>query len=280
VLAAALAATAAWSFLLLRRTPAWHPWLGWAELVVGLAVAALITVRSPLHGRLSGLVAGIAIAAAMAGPASYTLATVSQAHSGAIPSAGPAGASGFGPGRPRGGGPGGRPLAAGPPFLGGGGGQAAGQFPQGPGGTPGQGGFGPGGRANGRIGGLLNGSTPSAALAATLSEGSTRYTWIAAAVGSNEASGYQLATSKPVMAIGGFNGTDPFPTLAQFEGYVRQGKVHYFIATGGHSGANPTSSASGQITAWVESRFTAVSTPSSGGVVLYDLTKPTTTGTG
>ena len=35
------------------------------------------------------------------------------------------------------------------------------------------------------------------------------------------------------MAIGGFNGSDPSPTLAQFKAYVAQGKIHYFIASGG-----------------------------------------------
>ena len=52
----------------------------------------------------------------------------------------------------------------------------------------------------------------------------TRYTWVAAAVGSNNAAGYQLATGEPVMAIGGFNGTDPSPTLAQFQQYVADGQ--------------------------------------------------------
>ena len=33
----------------------------------------------------------------------------------------------------------------------------------------------------------------------------------------------------PVMAVGGFNGTDPAPTLAQFQQYVADGKIHYFI---------------------------------------------------
>ena len=47
-----------------------------------------------------------------------------------------------------------------------------------------------------------------------------RYTWVAATVGSNNASGYQLATGDPVMAIGGFNGSDPSPTLAQFQQLV------------------------------------------------------------
>ena len=52
----------------------------------------------------------------------------------------------------------------------------------------------------------------------------------------NSAAGYQLATGEPVMAIGGFNGTDPAPTLAQFEQYVSEGKIHYYIAGGGGFG--------------------------------------------
>jgi len=51
--------------------------------------------------------------------------------------------------------------------------------------------------------------------------------------GANSAAGYQLATDDPVMAIGGFNGTDPSPTLAQFQAYVAEGKIHYYISGGG-----------------------------------------------
>jgi 4-amino-4-deoxy-L-arabinose transferase-like glycosyltransferase len=152
------------------------------------------------------------------------------------------------------------------------------------GGAPGAAGQSPAfsGAGRGAAGGLLNGSQPSAALTATLKQDSSRYTWVAAAVGSNQASGYQLATSKPVMAIGGFNGTDPAPTLAQFERYVQQGKIHYFIAGGGGAGGlgpqgagggNATSSTSSQITSWVESHF---SSKTLGGVTVYDLTKPLT----
>ena len=35
------------------------------------------------------------------------------------------------------------------------------------------------------------------------------------------------------MAIGGFNGSDPSPTLAQFQQDVADGKIHYFLAGGG-----------------------------------------------
>jgi len=97
---------------------------------------------------------------------------------------------------------------------------------------------------------------------------------VAAAIGSNEASGYQLATGRSVMPIGGFNGTDPSPTLAQFERLVAEGKIHYFIA-GGAFGGGPgggSSSTSSAIASWVESHFTSTTV---GGVTLYDLTSPT-----
>jgi len=122
----------------------------------------------------------------------------------------------------------------------------------------------------------LNGSTPSAALTTALSADASRYTWIAAAVGSNSASGYQLATGDPVMAIGGFNGTDPAPTLSQFEADVREGRIHYFINDGGSlggggagRGGNGTSDSSA-ITQWVEAHFAAKTV---GGTTIYDLTK-------
>ena len=53
------------------------------------------------------------------------------------------------------------------------------------------------------------------------------------------------------MAIGGFNGSDPSPTLAQFQQYVADGEVHYFLAGGGFGGQNGGSSASSEIADWV-----------------------------
>ena len=105
---------------------------------------------------------------------------------------------------------------------------------------------------------------------ALLRAGADSYTWVAAAIGSNNASGYQLATGEPVMAIGGFNGTDPSPTLAQFQQYVAEGKVHYFIS-GGTGGGTLTggSAAAQEIAGWVEESFTATTV---GGATVYDLT--------
>jgi len=127
----------------------------------------------------------------------------------------------------------------------------------------------------------LNSSQSNAALNKALQADAGQYTWAAATVNSNNAAGYQLASREPVMAIGGFNGTDPAPTLAQFEKYVSEGKVHYFIAGaggfggggfggGGFGGAGAgTADDASQITSWVESHFTAENV---GGVTVYNLT--------
>src|SRR5262249_17955779 len=115
-------------------------------------------------------------------------------------------------------------------------GQTGGQPGQ-TGGQPGQaGGTGANGTdgagRGGGMGGLLNGSSSSSAMTSLLKKDASSYTWVAATIGANNASGYQLASEQPVMAIGGFNGSDPYPTLAEFEKYVQQGKIHYFIVGG------------------------------------------------
>ena len=122
------------------------------------------------------------------------------------------------------------------------------------------------------MGGLLNASTPSSELVQTLLQGSDQYTWVAATIGANQASGYQLATDASVMPIGGFNGSDPSPTLAQFQQLVADGRIHYFIS-GGFGGGGPGggSGTASEISAWVSSSFTSTTV---GGITLYDLTAP------
>ena len=48
--------------------------------------------------------------------------------------------------------------------------------------------------------------------------------------------GLQLASGVPVMPMGGFMGSDPAPTLAQFQEYVATGQVRYFVEGGGPGG--------------------------------------------
>jgi 4-amino-4-deoxy-L-arabinose transferase-like glycosyltransferase len=253
-LAAALAVSCAWAFLLLNRSPDWYPALRAAVLVVGLASAVLVVVMRPAWRRLALVAAAAGLAAALAGPAAYTLQTVSTAHAGAIPSAGPALASGFAGGLP-GGPPAGRFNAGRPPPPGGfAGGPAGARFAARPGGA-----------------GFLESARPGANIVALLKAGSSRYSWVAATVDANNAAGYQLSTNQPVMAIGGFNGTDPAPSLAQFQTYVREGKIHYFIAGGRGPGGGGSGSTAGQITAWVQANFSSQSVD---GVTVYDLTAP------
>ena len=86
------------------------------------------------------------------------------------------------------------------------------------------------------------------------------FTWVAAVVGANSAAGYQLATERPVMAIGGFNGSDPAPTLAEFQARVAAGEIHYFVSggqgiDGGQMGGSQSSS---EIADWVASNYQAM----------------------
>ncbi|WP_064456618.1 glycosyltransferase family 39 protein [Streptomyces hygroscopicus] len=152
-------------------------------------------------------------------------------------------------------------------------GQANGQG-QGQNGLPGMmpgGGPGEGGGRGGGMGGLLNGQRVDAEVKAKLEKNAGDYTWMAAAIGSQNAASYQLATEKPVMAIGGFNGSDPSPTLAQFKAYVQQGQIHYFIASGGMGGGpGGGQGTSSRITSWIESTYKKVTV---GSTTLYDLTQ-------
>ncbi len=65
------------------------------------------------------------------------------------------------------------------------------------------------------------------------------------------ASSLELKTGASVMAIGGFTGADNSPTLAQFQDYVADGQVRYFIPgsrggpPGGRSGTAGTTSRRG-----------------------------------
>lgn len=120
-------------------------------------------------------------------------------------------------------------------------------------------------------GGLLGGGSASSAITSLLSKNSSSYRWVAATTGSQNAASYQLATQLPVMAIGGFNGSDPAPTLAQFKSYVQQGLIHYYIAGGGMGGSQMGgSNVASQIATWVSEHYTATTVD---GVTVYDLTQ-------
>ena len=240
-LAAATAAAATWGFILLSRTTD-YGWLRVAVLAGGMSAAFLLLVITRVHRRAAPVVVGAALVAALAGPTAYTVTTVSRGYTGSIVTAGPST-----------GGPGGM------------------------GGTTPPGGGGSGGAPNGTggAGGLLDAGTPSTEVVTALSADADSYTWAAAAVGSQSAAGFQLGTGLPVMAIGGFNGSDPSPTLAEFQDLVETGEIHYFVASGGGPGGGMGNSGSAsEITSWVSANYTEVTID---GTTMYDLTQPAST---
>jgi 4-amino-4-deoxy-L-arabinose transferase-like glycosyltransferase len=268
VLAGVVILSAVWSYALLLRSPDWLPWLPPLVLLGGFLAAVGFLLPSSglaIARRATVAAAGLAVVTGLAGPAAYALDTAFTAHTGSIPSAGPAVAGGFGPG---GGGPGGFRQGFGQ-------GQQGGTTPGFTGRPGGAQGFpGPGGARQGGLGGLLDASTPDSALVQLLQQDTTS-TWAAAAIGSNSAAGVQLASGRPILAIGGFNGSDPSPTLAQFQADVAAGKIHYFLASGGGGfgggfGGGQFGTAA-EISSWVESTFSSTTV---GGVTVYDLTQP------
>lgn len=244
VLSAATALTAVLGFVLLGRSADFVPGLRWVVLVGGLLLALGLAGLGQLPRRLAAGLAVAALVVGLAGPAAYAVETAATPHTGSIVTAGPS----------TGGGPGG--MGGG---MGGGLAPGAGQAPNGQAPTG----------AGGGVGGLLEGSESTTEITALLQQDADLYTWAAAAVGSNSAAGYQLASEEPVMAIGGFNGSDPSPTLAEFQQYVADGEVHWFVAGGGAGpGGQGGSGTAQEITAWVEATFTAQTVD---GVTLYDL---------
>lgn len=261
-----VAATAVWTNALLGRAT-WHPELRWIVIAAGIVATTLL-----LLGRVRALVVAPFVALTLLlAPAAYSVQTAATAHTGALPSAGPASTTGFG------GGPGqrgGRPGAMRP---GGFGGQQAGGFGgQRPGGFGGQrpGGFGtaPGGGMRGG-GGLGGASTVDDALVRALRTDASQYEWVAATVSDNETSTLELATGEAVMSLGGYNGTDPAITLARFEKLVAAGRVHYFVDSGqGFIGSTAADTSSAYaIRQWITSTFASTTV---GGTTVYDLTTP------
>ncbi|MEJ2860889.1 ArnT family glycosyltransferase [Actinomycetospora flava] len=129
--------------------------------------------------------------------------------------------------------------------------------------------------------------TPSPQLVALLQGAGTR--WAAATVGAMNQASLQLHSGVPVMAMGGFMGSDPAPTLAEFQSYVASGQVRYYVEGDGPGAGGPggmpgapagdtgrgggsfARGTSGEIRTWIESNFTPIDV---GGRTVYDLGAP------
>lgn len=257
-----IAVTSAWDMALILRSGSFA-WLGVCIGVIGVAAGlALCIIGFWMQDRLPSAwpltlkrgargVAAIGIVALLAGPIVWTACTISTGHTGSIVTAGPSGSMGGGPG---GGGPGGNGTAAD--------GSSSESVLVGSNAATPDGGS-----------GLLGGTSANDSLVELLTQNASGYRWAAATTGSQNAASYQLASELPVMAIGGFNGSDPAPTLDEFKAYVAQGLIRYYIASGGMGGGMGGtqmggSNAASEIAEWVAQNYTAQTI---GNTTVYDL---------
>jgi 4-amino-4-deoxy-L-arabinose transferase-like glycosyltransferase len=110
---------------------------------------------------------------------------------------------------------------------------------------------------------------------AALRDDARRYWWVAAVLGGDNTGSLELATSESVMDVGGFNASDPVPTLPEFRADVARHRIHYFVAgTSGNGWVGSVLAPQDRYTTgvliygWVVTHFRAEDI---GGVTLYDL---------
>jgi len=101
LLALTVLVTASWSWVLLDRTPQWESWL--RVLIIASAVLAVIgLLAAPALRRLGRrgaiVTATLVGVACLSGPVAYSAQTITTAHTGSIPSAGPNSGTGMGMG--------------------------------------------------------------------------------------------------------------------------------------------------------------------------------------
>ncbi|MBT2567699.1 glycosyltransferase family 39 protein [Arthrobacter sp. ISL-85] len=266
VLAGTILGTSIWSAVLLGRDASWLPWLRIAVIILGVLAAAGILVPVDALGTAgrfkragAAAVVVVSLLAGGLGAGAWTLATAATAHSGSIPASGPAGSSAGGFGNRatgfRGDRTDGTDAATG-----------TGRFDPGFGGAA----AGPGG-----AGGGPGGEGPAdAAVTALLSSTTTK--WSAIVSGASQAASLELATNTNVIALGGWNGGDPYPTLAEFQDMVSRGEIGYYIQGGGMGGEGRGGGGmsgrggNSEVAAWVQANFQAQTV---GNSTVYDLTK-------
>jgi len=91
-------------------------------------------------------------------------------------------------------------------------------------------------------------------------------TYLFAATNVHVASDYIIATGRPVMTIGGFTGSDPILTPVRLATLAQEGKVKYFLLSGGGTGGPGVSSS---LTTWIQQHATLINV---GGTQLYEYT--------
>lgn len=240
--------------MVLRRTPDWLPWLAWVVLGASLvAVVALVLarVRAQVTVRIAAVALAAAIVAGLAGPAAYAVTPLQSQISGTNPTAGPSsGRMGFGggPGGMRGRRPDGTPQTGSPET-----GSPRTGTPQA--GNAQQEAAGRGGGRSGFMGRGGPGGGVSDELAAYLVANQGDATWLVAVSSAQQASGLILSTGEPVIAMGGFTGSDPAMTVDRLRSLVSSGQLRYVLSA---SGGGPGGRGNTEVTTWVRQNCTAV----------------------
>jgi hypothetical protein len=265
-------AVAAVQVHLLSSYPAWARWLD--PLILGLAILAALVLTvlrlRPMMGVRSKIAAlAIGLVALLAAPAAWSVDSVYAANSGNLPTAGPSASSGTGSFAPGGGRGAFRPPNGNfsPPGGGsrqrafGGSGAPSGGF-----GSPGDRSGGPGGGFRARGPGGSAGNQVNNTLLTYLEAHQGQATYLFATTNVHTASDYIISSGKAVMALGGFTGSDPILTTSQLATLAQEGKVKYFMLSGGGTGGP---GASGSLITWIQQHGKLITV---GGIQLYEYT--------
>ncbi|MFN8124860.1 MAG: glycosyltransferase family 39 protein [Thermoleophilia bacterium] len=267
LLAGAVLASVSLSYLLLSRTPDFLPWLAPAVLILGFASAPFLAVPGLGGRRLGRALVTASLVAMLAGPVAYSLQTIGTSQQGSMATAGPTATVTDLLSGDASGGMGGR-LAGGMP---GGGTPPTGGTPSSDG-TSGLPGTPPTGSApTGTMGGAMGGpggASVSDELIAYLEANQGDAAWIVAVSDAQTAASIELATGLPVMATGGFTGSDPALSLDRLKALVAEGKLRYFVVGGRMGGPGGDAGTSSEVSDWVTANGTAITV---GGTTLYDL---------
>lgn len=95
-------------------------------------------------------------------------------------------------------------------------------------------------------------------------------TWAAATVGSETAANLQLDSGRAVLPVGGFDGTDPYPTLEDFQLWVNEGRVGALVLKNLPPLTLAGRGESARIVEWVRSHYVVEVIE---GTEFYDLTR-------
>lgn len=224
LLPAALLAVAAVQVYLLSPYPDWNRWLT-PLIVAGALIAAVVLARGRLGGRLPLLAplgaAAVGVGALLAAPAVWAGYTVQHGAGGGLGQAGPQSSGRFGLSGGRGFGRAGG--GDGGPFGGGAGNGFSGSDLRA---LPGLNGGRGGGNGSPRRGDFGQQVNPRLLAYLEQHQGTTKF--LLAVTNSMAADPYIITTGKPVMALGGFAGSDEILTTAKLAQLVKNGTVRYF----------------------------------------------------